>query len=246
MTVLARMREFGISTRTRAAAGMTYAKFSFSNDFFEKGYLTGFRLGDLNVYMVSDKSETIVVRCNTTQEVQIELMRLLFSKYGQVTASTGLHSTNINCFLNNSFNFLLPKYMKVPSWVTKEKKVSLAFIAGYTDAEGSFKLNQGKARFKIDSYDYDILNWITDWLLKQKINVKFRRIAKRGEPRYDGKFFNKDLWRLTINEAQSLLQFTAWIKPFVKHKQRLYDMNLCRDNILKRIQAGTVKYAIKY
>src|SRR5258708_7725330 len=158
-------------------ARMRYKKYNFSEDLIEKAYILGFRLGDLNVYQTSSASSLIVVRCNTTHKVQVSLMRKLFSKYGRVKLSRGSYSTNVNCFLNKTFEFLLPKYQEVPYWVGQNDFVAAAFIAGYTDAEGNFILNQKKARFKIDSYDLGILSWIAYKLQKVGIRVKLRGIA---------------------------------------------------------------------
>lgn len=242
-TVRVRMRELGVPLRGGSEARFRYQKFDFSGNLIEKAYLVGFRLGDLNVNKRSMKSSLIIARCNTTQEVQIDLIKDLLSKYGKVTISPGTYSTNVNCYLNMTFNFLLPKSIKVPKWV-EDDAYAAAFIAGYVDAEGNFLLNQSRARFKLDSYDLGILNWMTKWLGKKDILVKFRRIAKKGDDRGNNTRFNNDLWRVNVNEAISLLKFIKYIKPFIKHKTRLKDIITCEQNIQERIKNKTVKYAI--
>lgn len=241
MTIGNRLREFNIPIRSNSAAKMRYPKFDFSGDIIEKAYMLGFRLGDLNVYQTSKNSELIVARCNTTQVVQIRLMEKLFSRYGKVTISRGQYSTNVNCFLNRSFIFLLPKYERVPAWIDGDKTTSAAFIAGYTDAEGNFILNQYRARFKIDSYDVGILNWIANWLNNKDINFKLRRIGKTGDLRSNGTRFKHDIWRLNVNEAISLMRFITMIKPFSKHDTRLLHMEVCETNIKQRIANKTIK-----
>lgn len=243
VTVRTRMREYGIPKRSGSEARMRYRKFDFSGDLIEKGYMLGFRLGDLNVYQTSKKSDLIVVRCNTTQVVQVKLIEEMFSRYGKVTISKGSISTNVQCFLNRSFDFLLPKNQKVPTWICKDVKTIAAFIAGYIDAEGNFILNQGRARFKIDSYDLGILRWIATTLNSRNISVKLRRIAKKGKFFTKIYKFNKDLWRININDAISLLNFISYIKPFIKHKARLQNLMVCEMNIKLRIYKGSVKYA---
>lgn len=241
-TVKARMRELGVPLRAGSEARFRYKKFDFSGNLIEKAYLIGFRLGDLNVYQRSTKSSLIIARCNTTQGVQIDLIKKLFSKYGKVTISPGVYSTNVNCYLNMTFNFLLPKSIEVPKWIENDVYAA-AFIAGYVDAEGNFILNQNRARFKLDSYDLGILTWITKWLNKKHILVKFRCIARKGDPRGNNVQFNWDLWRININEAISLLKFIEYIKPFIKHTTRLKDSVTCEQNIQERIKNKTVKYA---
>lgn len=242
MTILNRLKEYQIPKRSSSEAKMRYKKFNFSGNRIEKAYILGFRLGDLNVYQTSSKSELVVARCNTTQTVQVRLIKRLFSKYGKVTISIGKYSTNVNCFLNKSFKFLLPKHREIPKWIMRNKATCNAFIAGYTDAEGSFLLNQAKARFKIDSYDAGILQGITEWLTQREIRAKLRRINKLGDLRTDGKKFNADLWRLNVNEAISLLKFIQQIKPFIQHRTRLKHLQLCEDNILFRLSNKTIKY----
>lgn len=149
---------------------------------------------------------------------------------------------HINCYLNQSFEFLLPKSLKVPDWIEHNSSTIIAFVAGYTDAEGSFIINQTRSRFKIDSYDLEILTWIVSWLQKQKIRVKFRRICKKGDLRSGGAYFKHDLWRIGINEPFSLLEFIKFIIPFAKHGTRLKDMMVCEENILEREVKGTIKH----
>lgn len=242
MTILNRLNEYEIPKRSPSEARMRYKKFNFSGDKLEKAYMLGFRLGDLNVYQTSNKSELTIARCNTTQAVQVRLMKRLFSKYGKVTVSIGKYSTNVNCYLNNTFKFLLPKHRGIPKWIIMDESTCNAFIAGYTDAEGNFLLNQSRARFKIDAYDTEILHGIAGWLSERGIRAKLRRIYKLGDLRIDGLKFNADLWRLNVNEAASLLRFIQRIKPFIKHQTRLKHIYLCEKNILFRLSNGTIKY----
>jgi len=243
MTVRNRLREFRIPIRSSSEARMRYEKYNFSSDSLEKAYILGFRLGDLNVYQTTKVSPLIIVRCHTTQKVQVELIESLFSQYGKVTISQSQYGININCFLNRSFSFLLNKIKNVPKWVKNNEKTSFAFIAGYIDAEGNFLLNQAKARFKVDSYDVGILTWIAHWLRKQEIKTKLRCINKAGELRRNGAKFKHDLWRLNINEAFSLLNFIKKIRPFIRHKTRLEKMVICERNIRQRIRKLPLKYA---
>jgi len=243
-TVTNRLIEFGVPIKSPAIARMKYKKFDFDGEDEQRAYMIGFRIGDLNVYRVSENSETIVVRCHTTQSEQVEVINSLFSKFGRVDDTirpSGHYYTN--CFLNNSFKFLLPKDKSAWAWI-KEPKTRFAFIAGYTDAEGNFIINQGRARFKIDSYDKNVLDTISKWLNCVGISYKMRLIFKKGDKqKIYGKMgiYHGDLWRLNINHANDLKKFIFLISPFVRHSQRLYDMNLCSKNIEKRIKNGTVK-----
>jgi len=238
-TVRNRLKEHGIPFKDPALARMRYKKFNFSGDLKEKAYMIGFRLGDFNVYSPSKLSQTIVVRCHTTQKEQVVLMRNMFKRYGRVGISRNKDHFHVNCFLDKSFNFLLDKNDNAWQWVKDNDDHALAFICGYTDAEGNFIINQGKARFKIDSYDYSILNWMYDWLVKHKINAKFRRIYIQGDV-WKGKFpLNKDLWRLNINDKVSLNTFISSILPILHHQIRIRGAKNCLRNIQKRNEYKT-------
>lgn len=240
-TITNRLREWGVPLRTKAQAQMRYPRHTFSGNRTEAAYMLGFRVGDLNVYKpFSKNSETIVARCHTTDAVQVILMKQLFSSYGKVQISQSFHGFTVNCYLDDSFLFLLPKEDKVEAWIRKNELCRRAFFAGYTDAEGNFIINQGRARFKIDSYDSNILTWAHHWLCNSGIRAKLRRIAVQGQSQGQGMIYNADLWRLNINEAHSLKKFIDMLSPHLKHKRRLQHARAMSRNIMKRIKYGTV------
>lgn len=241
VTITNRLKEFNISRKTSSEARIKYKRFDFSENSIEKAYLIGFRLGDLNVYQTNTNSQLIIVRCHTTQTAQVNLMLSIFSKYGQVSISNSKYGMNINCYLNSSFQFLLPKSKKVPTWINSSKKFIVSFIAGYIDAEGNFILNQNKARLKVDSYDEEILKWTKERLTDLNIKAILRLLSRKGEMSHQNYRWRANLWRLNVNEANSLLQFILLLKPFLKHEKRYNDMLLCENNINTRILYGTVK-----
>ncbi len=240
-TISNRLNKFNIPKKSICQARTHYPRYNFKGNLSEKSYLIGFRLGDLRVYKTQPYSETVIVQGHTTQGVQVRLIKNLFSKYGRVSITNQKDgSIDINCYLNETFGFLLPKKDDIESWICKNKRFFVAFIAGYIDAEGSFGINQGKARFKVDSYDKRTLHKMHSWLIKRKINSKISLIGKKGRLRSEGYHFNNDLWRLNVNEAQSILKFVNIIKPFVRHKKRSKDINIILENIRKRKQKGTI------
>lgn len=242
-TVSNRLREYKIPLKSSSLARIRYKRNGFSGDLGEKGYMLGFRMGDLNTYSPTANSETIVARCHTTQEEQIDVIKDLFSRYGQVTVSRTNGHLYVNCYLDQSFKFLLDKNEDAWAWVSEDRKYYFSFIAGYVDAEGNFIINQGRARFKIDSYDLSILRAISGWLAENKINYKFRQIYKKGDTQFIRGLkckYNGDLWRLNINEALSLKKFIILIKPYLKHSTRIKQTNICLDNISNREINGTV------
>ncbi len=238
-TISNRMKEYGMEPLPRSIIQSKYKKKNFSENKTEKAYIIGFRLGDLNVYKTTKHSKVIVVRCHTTKMEQVEIMQALFCKYGQVSCKENKKtaSYHINCFLNESFNFLLPKVDRVEDWISKDNNYSMAFASGYIDAEGNVGVYDGRARFKIDSYDKNIIFWFYKWFLKNDIFCpKPAKIAVKNQI-YNQKFgykYNKDLWRIRVSKQESLLILLNLIKKYLMHKKRIKDLNLCLKNLYGR------------
>lgn len=235
-TVLNRMRDFGMKPLSRSIMQSKYKKKNFSGKKEEEAYLIGFRLGDLNVYQTVSHSDVIVVRCHTTREEQLDMIKGLFEQYGKVTigGKNEKNSKYINCFLNRSFSFLLPKEDSIANWIAEESSYSNYFAAGYIDAEANIGIYDGRARFKIDSYDKNIIFWLYKWLQKNKVLCpKPKLIGKKGQI-YDkkkGYKYNKDLWRVRVSNMNSLNNLLGILKPILKHRKRLSDLNKCIKNI---------------
>lgn len=208
----------------------------FNGSLVEKAYLIGFRLGDLNVYTTSSVSETIVVRTHTTNLIQVNLLDELFKKYGKVTVSKSLYGYNINCFLNRTFNFLLTKNDAVEEWISDVQSSTMAFIAGYIDAEGCFQINQGRGRFCLAACDRNILCWIKNSLERQNINTKLTLITVKGSKSVDKYLMNNDVWRVSVNDRVSLFKLIGLLRPYLRHEKRISDMNAVLRNLESRIK----------
>jgi len=239
-TTRKRFRSHNLMPRPRGTWAVKYTKTRFNGEEIEKAYMLGFRAGDLNVYAPAGKSNIIVARTNTTSKDQIQVMQTLFSKYGGVKVSGKGDVKCVNCFLDTSFSFLLLKPYYPELWVIGNAQNCLAFMAGYIDAEGNFIINQGRARFKLDCYDADILHWMHEWLLAKGVRSTLRLIAKKGDANYDGGHWNGNLWRINVNEAHSLLTFCQWLKPHMIHRNRIAQVDKCLENVIKRKKNGTV------
>jgi predicted DNA-binding protein YlxM (UPF0122 family) len=225
--VFQKLRKFKIKTRSLSEAGITYSKKEFLGDNKLKAYMIGFRLGDLNVK--TKTGETILVKSNTTKREQLDLIKDIYGKYGHFKASQGKSDYCIWCNLGKSFSFLLPKEDKIEDWILNEDIYFLSFLAGYTDAEGNFGVYSKQARFRIGSYDKNILRQIANKLNLFEINAKFNLEGKAVVGQR-----NKDFYRVSINDKNSLLKFINLIKADIRHHKRYKDMILCENNILER------------
>ena len=241
ITVRNRLKELKIPFKTKSSAQTKYPRYDFDGTEAERAYMLGFRYGDLNVYKPKGKSETIVVRCHTTHIVQEDLFKKIFSQYGTITVSRNSRSMHMNCYLNSSFNFLLQKYNDLErTWLNKSKNRMWAFIAGYIDAEGTFGIYEGRGRFKVDAYDVLILKDTHTFLVHNGIRSIMRIIVRKGQPG-NGSYWNNDVWRINVNESNSLAVLITNLLPFLTHKKRVQDAHAVLKNVLKRQANGTTK-----
>jgi len=241
VTVRNRLKELKIPFKTKSSAQTKYPRYDFDGTEAERAYMLGFRYGDLNVYKPKGKSETIVVRCHTTHVVQEDLFKKIFSQYGTITVSRNSRSVHMNCYLNSSFDFLLQKYNDLErTWLSKSKNRMWAFIAGYIDAEGTFGIYEGRGRFKVDAYDVLILKDTHTFLVHNGIRSIMRIIVRKGQPG-NGSYWNNDVWRINVNESNSLAVLITNLLPFLTHKKRVQDAHAVLKNVLKRQANGTTK-----
>lgn len=203
--VLRKMRKFNIPLRTSWEANIIYPKKPFAGSLQEKAYLIGFRLGDLGVTQKSKRTNSIIVKSNTTKIEQVTLMKNLFSQYSHVWIS-GPNAKGVFYFttlLHPSFDFLVPKNDCIPDCIKNDIKPSLAFIAGYTDAEGSIGIYDGRAKFRIGSYDIGILKQIHKSFGELGVRSTLRLEQLKGFIDKRGIIYNGNFWRVCVNEKTS-------------------------------------------
>ena len=234
------MQQFGIPRRELSEAITRHKRENFSGKPVERAYLIGLRLGDLWVRKnkPGPKSKTIVVSCHTTRLEQLDLIHSLFSAYGHVQIThPSDDSWQILCYLNSSFEFLLPKDDRVPAWVLVDSSQFLAFLAGYVDAEGSFCIDcNGRASFQLKSCDIGILNEISAFLNSRLgLSCHPPRLAQsRGSPTGRGYRLKKEAWVFSIGSKQTLNRFCVLIKPYLRHRKRKGDL----ENIVHYLESG--------
>ncbi|OGM28331.1 hypothetical protein A2962_00610 [Candidatus Woesebacteria bacterium RIFCSPLOWO2_01_FULL_39_61] len=233
--VLRKFRKFDISTRSPWEANTFHIKYKFSNNLLEKAYLIGFRIGDLNVAQRSPIS-SIIVKSNTTRVEQVLLLKKLFSKYGPVWISRPKSKPSVYHFtatVNNSFSFLLTKHSSIPRWIVRSKKLFFGFLAGYSDAEGSIGVYNGRATFRIGSYDKTILDQIHQFLQKNRVKNTILLETKAG--RHGERIHNGDFYRVNIRDKQAINLCLTQLLPYLKHKNRIRCAELALKNVQSRM-----------
>lgn len=221
--VLTLLRRNNIVIRTRAEAHRRYQRNPFNGSLENKAYLLGFAIGDLRVRKQYRDSETIGIACSSTHPAQIILIQSLFSPYGRVWVSQESGRGVISCeaFVDLSFSFLLPKERSI-DWIFGTASHFLAFLAGFTDAEGSVFISGNKKA---------VITWgqYNEQLLKQ---IKFR-LAKlgyqtgsvindhlKGYRGKDGYARKQDYFHLTCAKQESLSALLSALRPYVKHAEK--------------------------
>jgi hypothetical protein len=233
-TIHRKLKEFGLVARDRSDSHIIHKRKDFSGDLMEKAYLIGFRIGDLGVRRIWPNSKTICIASGSTIKEQIDLIESLFRRYGKVRIKTTKNNkTNIWVGLNNSFDFLLSK--EVPVWIKINDKYFISFLAGFTDAEGSFFIASNMASYSIGNYDKKILE-----LISKKLNNLL--IICRGP--YEGKTkkyvnpqgygHNQNYFNIRVNRKDSLLKLFSILKPYIRHKNKIEALKKAENNINMR------------
>lgn len=232
--ILGKMQKYQIPRRTISETSTLYPKNNFNGILIEKAYMVGFRLGDLRVRR---QRNLIGIGCGTTKEEQVDLIKTVFGPYGPVWVGKRdkRGAVHVECSLNSSFAFLLPKHELIPKWILRSKKILFSFFAGYTDAEGNIGIYGGRAKFRIRSYDKEILRQFHNSLQDLKVKSLFgldqkAHIDKRGVAH------NKDCWQVIINERESLLKLFHFLEPLMKHKKRKRDLLKAKENVILRLK----------
>lgn len=234
-TVYAKAILFKIPVRTRAESHIIYPRKVFSGDLLEKAYLIGFRIGDLRVRKCYENSKTLSVDCASTKTEQIDLIKRLFLRYGKVWIEkpNKKGAIQIECRLDLSFEFLLPK--NPATWIFKTRKCFFSFLAGFTDAEGSIFISANQAKYALGNYDIVLLEKIKKCL--EKNNLKPHRITRsirQGLIASNGYRYNHDYWTLTIGRKKDLIRLFNLLTPYIKHKNRINQMEIAIKNIEER------------
>lgn len=238
-----RLREYKIPIRSLQEALLLsntpkYPRHNFSDDLEEKAYLIGFRLGDLHVYQTSPRS--IVVSMSSSKKAQHKLFKNLFLKYGHIwqgwtKAPDGTREITMCCYLDNTFEFLVKKKDLIEPWILRNKKYFAAFLAGYSDAEGSFCLCGGNGVVYVGSQDKTIIHQIREKLIELGILCRPPQIKrKKGTRDIRGTISNEDIWGLWVHRKGSILKLIGLINPYSKHTDKRKRMEIVKNNILER------------
>jgi hypothetical protein len=229
-TVHRKLKKLGLA-RDIATSHVRYPRKSFAGDDKEKAYLMGFTIGDLRVRKTGRRSRTIKVDCGSTKKEQIDLISSLFSDYGRVWISEPGDSgkTQIEAFLDESFGFLLDCRQKT-EWALQADRF-VPFFAGFTDAEGSVFITNGKAAYSLGNNDHELLALLKNGLLEREISPVHLYRARKRYPIAGGYMQRQHYWHLKINRKDTLLKLFNMLGPHIRHRKRKADIQKALRNI---------------
>lgn len=134
--------------------------------------------------------------------------------------------------MDDSFDFLLDGRQKA-AWALKGD-CFVPFLAGFTDAEGSIFITNGKAAFSIGNYDEDLLWLLREGLVKRGIESVHLYRAEKKYPIAGGYMQRQHYWHLKINAKEPLLKLFNMLSPYIAHKKRKKDIQKALKNIARR------------
>ncbi len=232
-----RLRSEGLAIRNRKEAKAlvsTRGRKNFNGNQTEKAYLLGLRTGDLHVRTSSDSSPSIFVELNTTKSDMVSVFRDCFSSYTTIWEGNPdrLGAISMRAPLNRSFAFLLEKEDNIPKWITSNTTLFCAFLAGYTDSEGTFCLCRDNAVFAIKTQDINILRKIREQLVNLGVLCRPPTLARaKGSKDKFGTEANEEMWTLSVYRKEALLRLFDLLEPHLKHQDKLNRIEMLRENI---------------
>ena len=157
-------------------------------------------------------------------------MKKVYGKYGHCWIKNYSGTYHFDCALNNTFSFLVPKKDKIEDWILKNNEFFLSFFAGYVDAEGTIKIYDKRARFRVGSYDKNFLLQFFKKLSELGIEATYKLETKASKKQHG------DFWRIGISRMESLLNLFNLIEQYMKHNDRLSDLKKAKENVLLRLK----------
>lgn len=232
------LKKYDIPIRTLAQSHVKYDRKGYDGDSVDMAYLVGFAIGDLRVrnHGKNIKSETISIACGSTKRAQIDLIVSLFANYGRVwVGKPGKRGViNVEAYVDKSFNFLLPTSRTYAQYHGCKDEF-FSFLAGVTDAEGSFYLSNGQAFVSWGNYDYALLEFIKEGLEKQDIKVpKICSDTLKGYIGSDGYSRNQCYHHISICRKNELKKLLAELEPRIRHEDKLEKLTEVRQNLAHR------------
>jgi len=230
-TIRKKLKKFGIPTRSLSEASTKKFKGPFLNNLNEKAYFLGLRAGDFYARWMR---KSIRIQTTTTHLAQLNLLKKSFKNYGEMRVYLSKNKSRkdewfIYVDLHPSFEFLITKPDKIPSWILKDKKYFFQFLAAYMDCEGSWKVQKSHQKhirfmFKIRTGDLKILKQIKKKLETLNYHPCLYLEREKGTKAPYGAY-NQDIFDLSINRKEEIMSLINRLLPLGKHSEKTRKMS---------------------
>jgi len=251
-TVWNRLKLFELPIRKQ----IPHPKISFSGDLKERAYMLGFRTGDL--YVMKKSPNCIKVEGGSSQPIFLKIFERIFGKYG--IFKTYERKGNITkkwfkviSYLDSSFEFLVEKLNEIPESIMNDNEHFLSFLAGYSDAEGSWIIANhtqkvGKSKdsiFSLGSCDKVILYQIYQKLKELGFNSHIYLSKKAGTStqlgEYHSDFYRIRLYGKDVAKLAELLLSLSQHEDKQKHMVEIIELEK-----MKIEKLGTIEIPCSY
>ncbi len=196
----------------------------------------GFTVGDLRVrrHNKGNHCETISIACSSTNPAQIELIRGLFAPYGHIWQGIANERgvVSIEAFVDFSFSFLLGKNWHTHTSFWDTDKTFLAFLSGFTDAEGYISVATGKAKLGWGNYDEKLLRYLKERL--EEMGMLMSSVTcdnLKGYVGKDGYVRQANYYSLSCNRKASLKPLLSRMAVLLRHKDKQESLQRALSNI---------------
>ncbi|HME19317.1 MAG TPA: LAGLIDADG family homing endonuclease, partial [Nitrososphaerales archaeon] len=161
----------------------------------------------------------------------VELFRSLFEPHGHVyqdpryKKDTATYEWNLKVILDVSFSFLLPPISAASEWITSKPSITISYLAGLFDAEGSVGIYPAKLKTSLNVIFYntnlELLRLVSRHLENMGLKPLRPYLDKKKGFRSPGYHIEmkKDYWRVMLCRFQECQQFLR-VLP-VRHQEKL-------------------------
>ena len=200
----------------------------FSGDETEKAYLLALRSGDISS---RQEHRSVRVSAGTTHPAMIRLFFKVFGKYGRCIkcpVKTRGYEWFLRSTLHESFNFLVKKSQIVP----ENEKLFYAFLAGFSDCEGSWIVSHSHNKyiqtlFVVRNTDYKLLKQVERRLEEigyhPELVVETKKDSRVGAWQLRA---TKDCFKLTVHRRDEVALLAKKLLPYSRHKEKITKMKL--------------------
>ena len=223
-----RLVKYNIPRRTISEALRRYPRIPFNGNLEEKAYMIGLRQGDFSAY----DGYGVRIMSTSTKPNQIKMFRDTFNKYGHTHVYKNKTSSGwcMYCYLDDSFNFLIEKFAKLPDWIINNDSLFYSFLAAYADCEGCWNIikdgkNAIRFTFMLSNNDKTILEQIGNKLTRDGYTPYLRLRGKKGDRTNLG-VHTQDHYIIVINKKKDITSLAKKLLNYSRHEDKRYKMKL--------------------